>query len=187
MRCDRPFTLRDVPDGKINIDCDACNRHGLYVADRVAAQYTHDLLLIVWVDMVTKGCSRRAMYHEGDKCAARCMQLDSLNAAREMQGPSLPPDQWQGEALYSNRRSNFQGDHFTHAIDVVDDTGKTKEHVAGANNVAVANIAFDELLYHHNPPEVLMLRDGARVMRQEKAKGGGKERYMQTASRRKTQ
>lgn len=187
MRSERPITLRDFKDGKINIDCDACNRHGLYAVERIAARYTYDLLPEIWLDIVTKECPRRAMYHEGDECAAHCPQLDSLNVARVIHEASLPPDQWQGEALYSKRRSNFQGDHFTHAIDVVDSAGKTKEHVAGANNVAVATIAFEELLYHHNPPEVLMLRDGARVMRQEKAKGGGKERYMQSSGRRKGQ
>lgn len=63
------------------------------------------------------------------------------------------------------RKPNFQGDYFVHAIDIVDKRGKLVDHIGGINNVVVANVAFEELRHYHSKNDVLILRDGARVMR----------------------
>lgn len=75
-------------------------------------------------------------------------------------------------------RTNLYEDAFTFSIDTVDADGKRKERLGGMNNVYAANVAFDELLFHYNPGEILQLRQGGRIMRQDKAVGGHRERVI---------
>lgn len=81
-------------------------------------------------------------------------------------------------------RMNLYDDAFTFAIDAVDADGKRKERLAGANNIFAANKAFDELLFHFNPGEILLLRQRGRVIRQEPAVGGHRERVIAEAENR---
>jgi hypothetical protein len=69
----------------------------------------------------------------------------------------------------------------TFAIDAVDADGKRKESLAGANNIYAANRAFDELLLHLKPGEILQLRQRGRVLRREAAVGGHRERIIAQA------
>lgn len=86
------------------------------------------------------------------------------------------------------RRMNLHDDAFTFAIDAVDAEGKRRERLAGANNIYAANRAFDELLFHFNPGETLLLRQGGRIIREEPAVGGHRERVIAEAeSRRNSQ
>lgn len=81
-----------------------------------------------------------------------------------------------------SRKQNFQGDHFTHAIDLLLRDGTVYEHIAGINNVVVANIAFEELRHYHSSSTILLLRDGARVMRRSRGFDRDRERLMETRS-----
>ncbi len=67
--------------------------------------------------------------------------------------------------------SNFFGDRFTFAIDIVDENGKIIEKIGGAMNVVVAQRAFDEVLHHHSPKTRLHLRQGGFIMREERGIG----------------
>ena len=82
------------------------------------------------------------------------------------------------------RRPNFQGDYFVHAIDIVDKAGKLVDHIGGINNVVVANVAFEELRHYHSKNDVLILRDGARVMRRSRWFDRDRELLMESSSRR---
>lgn len=75
-------------------------------------------------------------------------------------------------------RTNLYDDAFTFAIDAVAADGKRKEKLAGMNNIYAANRAFDELLFHFNPGEILLLRQRGRVIRREAAVGGHRERVI---------
>ncbi|MGO7044411.1 hypothetical protein ACCT07_03080 [Rhizobium johnstonii] len=81
------------------------------------------------------------------------------------------------------RKPNFQGDYFVHAIDIVDKTGKLVDHIGGINNVVVANVAFEELRHYHSRNSVLILRDGARVMRRSRGFDRDRERLMESRTR----
>ena len=81
-----------------------------------------------------------------------------------------------------DRRKNLQGDHFTHSIDLLLKDGTVYEHIGGINNVAVANIAFDELRHYHGKDLVVELRCGAYVMRKSRGFGRYRERFMETKS-----
>lgn len=83
----------------------------------------------------------------------------------------------------ATRKTNFQGDHFTHAIDIIDKDGKAVEHIGGINNVVVANVAFEELRHYHGRNTILMLRDGARVMRRSRGFDRDRERLMESRTR----
>lgn len=78
-------------------------------------------------------------------------------------------------------RTNLYDDAFTFAIDAVDADGRRKEKLAGANNICAVNRAFDELLFHFNPGEILLLRQRGRVIRREAAIGGYRERVIAEA------
>jgi len=78
-------------------------------------------------------------------------------------------------------RMNLYDDAFTFAIDTVDADGKRKEKLAGANNICAANRAFDELRFHFNPGQILLLRQRGRVIRREAAVGGYRERVIAEA------
>lgn len=82
------------------------------------------------------------------------------------------------------RKPNFQGDYFVHAIDIVDKAGKLVDDIAGINNVVVANVAFEELRHYHSKNDVLILRDGARVMRRSRGFDRDRERLLESSSRR---
>ncbi|QND39085.1 hypothetical protein HB771_17230 [Rhizobium leguminosarum bv. viciae] len=77
------------------------------------------------------------------------------------------------------RKPNFQGDYFVHAIDIVDKAGKLIDHIGGINNVVVANVAFEELRHYHSRNSVLILRDGARVMRRSRGFDRDRERLLE--------
>jgi len=79
------------------------------------------------------------------------------------------------------RKPNFQGDYFVHAIDIVDKRGKLVDHIGGINNVVVANVAFEELRHYHSKNDVLILRDGARVMRRSRGFDRDRERLMESS------
>ncbi|MGO6938503.1 hypothetical protein [Rhizobium johnstonii] len=81
------------------------------------------------------------------------------------------------------RKPNFQGDYFVHAIDIVDKAGKLVDHIGGINNVVVANVAFEELRHYHSRNSVLILRDGARVMRRSRGFDRDRERLMESRTR----
>jgi hypothetical protein len=81
------------------------------------------------------------------------------------------------------RKTNFQGDQFTYAIDVLDADGGVEDHIAGANNLHVANRAFEQLLFYYNERTILMLREGARVMRREPGTGGWHREFIERMSR----
>ncbi len=68
-------------------------------------------------------------------------------------------------------QTNFFGDRFTFAIDITDADGKIIEKIAGANNVVVANRAFDEVLHHHTPSTYLRLRQGGFIMKEARGIG----------------
>ncbi|TDW20454.1 hypothetical protein EV128_12584 [Rhizobium azibense] len=63
--------------------------------------------------------------------------------------------------------TNFQGDHFIHAIDIQAPFDRLPEKVGGMNDAGAANAAFDYLVRSNPPDRVVTLRDGARVMRRE--------------------
>lgn len=73
------------------------------------------------------------------------------------------------------RETNFQGDHFTFSIDRVNAKDDIVEYLGGAVNTFAVNAAFDMLLICREPPETLIMRQGARVMRREQCVGGLRE------------
>ena len=77
-----------------------------------------------------------------------------------------------------SRRKNVRDDQFTYSIDVVDDDDIAIEHIAGANNIFVANRSFDQLLFYFTERSILMLREGGRVMRREHGTGGWHREYI---------
>lgn len=81
-------------------------------------------------------------------------------------------------------RMNLYEDAFTFAIDNVDADGKRKEKLGGMNNICAANRAFDELLFHFNPGDLLQLRHRGRIIRQEQAVGGHRDRVIAAAEKR---
>ena len=81
-------------------------------------------------------------------------------------------------------RTNLYDDTFTFAIDNVNADGRCKEKLGGMNNIYAAQRAFDELLFHFNPGEILQLRQRGRVIREEQAVGGHRERVIAEAEKR---
>ena len=71
-----------------------------------------------------------------------------------------------------SRRKSVRDDQFTYSIDVVDADDNVAEHIAGANNMFVANRAFEQLLFYFTERSILMLCEGGRVMRREHGTGG---------------
>lgn len=78
---------------------------------------------------------------------------------------------------------SIHDDPFEWMIEAINSTGAV-ERVAGSNNVAVAQAAFSEFLWHRDG-ETLRLRQKGRIMREERAHGGYKERVIAEAERRK--
>ncbi|MBY3038933.1 hypothetical protein [Rhizobium laguerreae] len=59
---------------------------------------------------------------------------------------------------------NFQGDYFTHAIDIQAPFDRLPEKVAGLDNAGAAGAAFEYLVKSNPPDRIITLRDGGRVM-----------------------
>lgn len=77
--------------------------------------------------------------------------------------------------------TNFFGDRFTWSIDEVDGTGRRLERIGGANNVVVAQRAFDEYLSHVTKRTRIQLRQGGFVMRDEYGRDNYRERVQDEA------
>ncbi|MBX5130774.1 hypothetical protein HJB53_30250 [Rhizobium lentis] len=64
-------------------------------------------------------------------------------------------------------RPNFQGDWFTHAIDIQAPFDEKPVKVGAMDNAGAAQAAFKYLVKNEPPDRVVTLRDGARVMDQQ--------------------
>jgi hypothetical protein len=65
-------------------------------------------------------------------------------------------------------RPNFQGDVFVHAIDIQAPFDRIPEKVAGCDDAGAAQAAFKYLVKTNPPDRTITLRDGARVMDEQK-------------------
>lgn len=67
--------------------------------------------------------------------------------------------------------TNFFRDRFPFAIDTRSDSTDYVEKVGGCTNAVAAIAAFDVYLHSEGPRTIVRLRHGARIIREERAKG----------------
>ena len=72
-------------------------------------------------------------------------------------------------------RHDFLASRFNFTIYAENSSGSFSELVGGLTNVFAAHHAYDMMLIARNPPDRILLREGARVLRDEEAVGSFRE------------